>query len=75
MLSIYIPISVIALNNSITLKDDGYLAPPRRYGSDNKDNCSGLNSVPPAPQNMTYLEIGSLQRELVKDLEMKSCWI
>lgn len=45
MFFIYIFISVIVFNNFIIFKDDGYLVFLRSYGSDNKDNCSGLNSV------------------------------
>lgn len=44
MFSTYI--SVIFLNHFIILKNDGFTS--ISYGSDNNDDCSGLNSAPPS---------------------------
>lgn len=46
MFSTYI--SVIFLNHFIILKNDGFTS--ISYGSDDNDDCSGLNSAPP-PRN------------------------
>lgn len=70
---IYIPITVTSLSCFLILKVDNLpsvMGPMTRMAV--LSRILSQNSCLPTAQNMPYLEIESVQRESVKDLEMSS---